>query len=107
MSYEVIVLAICTWYADAHQGKTMANGEPFDMHNYTCATWLYPLGTELIVKYGNNSVIVLVTDRCDKKTEIDLSYAAFYKICNPDLGRMQAQVIFRLSDQTAEWKSKF
>ena len=105
--FKIVFLAIATFYGEAHDGKTMANGEPFHSYDFTCATYLYPLGTYLSVDYGGQSVLVEVTDRCDNKTDIDLSYASFEKIANPDLGRMQVIVSFDYNEQTADWRSKY
>ena len=60
----------------------MANGNRFSDINYTCATWLYPLGTILRVDNRSNgkSILVVVTDRINRrfaKTRIDLSPIAF------------------------------
>jgi len=113
-SYKVVILAIATWYGEDHHGLPMSNGEPFNMHAMTCATWLYPIGTILTVEYVGDSVEVVVTDKCDNATEIDLSKAAFAKICDPDAGQLgpdgtgtRATVIFELEKQTEEWMEKY
>ena len=90
--HTYVMMAIATFYGSAHHGKYMANNERYDMHALTCATWLYPIGTKLKVSYGIDSVIVTVTDKCDDKTDIDLSYAAFKAICDPDAGRITVKV---------------
>ena len=43
----------------------MANGQRFDMHKLTAASWDFPLGTTLrVVNMKNgNSVVVTITDR--------------------------------------------
>jgi len=106
MEFKIVFLAIATWYGIRHEGMTMANGEPFHKEDFTCASYLYPLGTYLEVMHEGQSVLVEVTDRCDNKTDIDLSYAAFEKIANPDLGRIQVIVSFDYDEQTKDWKSK-
>ena len=107
MTKIITILSICTWYGEAHEGKTMANGEPFCMDCLTCATYLWPLGTQLEVEYKGNKVFVEVTDRCDDKTEIDLSKEAFNAICDLDKGRIEVAVTFRYEDQTKVWKDKY
>lgn len=89
------------WYGREHRGKLMANGEKFDEYKLTCATWFYPLGTELRVtnvKTGA-SVRVVVSDRgpswrlvYSKRRIIDLSYAAFAKIHPTYHGVVQVKV---------------
>lgn len=71
-----------TW---KHSKGVMANGMLFDENAYTCATWLYPLGTTIRVTNNANgkSVLAEVTDRIGKRfaqTRIDLSKAAFATI---------------------------
>lgn len=84
-----------SWYGREHRGKVTASGEKFDDREYTCATWFYPLGTDLVVtniKTGK-AVRVRVNDRGPswdlvfKKTRcIDLTHAAFKRIANPSEG---------------------
>jgi len=106
-STVIIILASVTFYSEAHHGKTMANGHPFDMTAMTAATYLYPLGTELVVKYGDKQVQVIVTDRCDELTDLDLSKASFAHIADLDTGRIQAEVIFDVNLQTNSWREKY
>jgi len=103
----IIILAVCTWYGADHQGKLMANGKPFDKTDFTCASYIYPLGTELTVRYGDKEVLVLVTDRCDALTEIDLSERAFEHICDLSTGRITVQVEFDIDKQTEEWRKEY
>ena len=68
-----------SWYGAAHQGRTMANGKPFNMHALTAAHRTYPFGTRLRVTYRGRSVVVTVTDRGPASSTgrcIDLSYGA-------------------------------
>jgi len=43
----------------------MANGQPFDRHKLTAASWYFPLGTKVRVVNVKNgeSVVVTITDR--------------------------------------------
>lgn len=78
-----------SFYAEAHQGRTMANGQPFDMWAMTTASNIYPLGAVLRVTSGKRSVVVTVSDRggFGKYNRIlDLSKGAFAKLANPRVG---------------------
>ena len=101
----IVFLSVATWYGDAHEGKTMANGQPFYKDDLTCATYLFDIGTELEVSYEGKSVFVVVTDRCDNKTDIDLSEAAFKAICPLEEGRIEVKVTYNYDDQLKlqEW----
>jgi len=59
------LLGIASWYGDAWQGRTMANGKRFDMRKLTAASWSLPLNSRaLIVNLDNGkSVVVDITDR--------------------------------------------
>lgn len=75
----------------------MANGETFDEHAYTCATWLYPFGATLRITnlQTDEEVVVVVTDRIGRRfaeTRIDLSKAAFAKIADLKLGLVKVKV---------------
>jgi rare lipoprotein A len=68
-----------SWYGQAHQGKTMANGQPFNMHAMTAAMWGVPFGAKFRVTRGDRSVVVTITDRGPARRlgrMIDLSQAA-------------------------------
>jgi len=56
-------LAQASWYGSWHHGKTMANGEPFDMHALTVASRTHDLGAKLVLSYEGAAVVVTVTDR--------------------------------------------
>ncbi|MFA6540116.1 MAG: septal ring lytic transglycosylase RlpA family protein [Bacteroidota bacterium] len=75
-SYE----GIASYYADDFHGKKTANGEEFDMHQFTAAHRSFPFGTKVRVTNLDNgkSVIVRVNDRGPFKLEriMDLSYGA-------------------------------
>lgn len=74
-------------------GELMANQKPYDPKLMTCAhgnihqrPYQYPLGTKLKVSYQYQiglwrSVIVEITDRHGGLTDIDLSFVAFYHLC--------------------------
>jgi rare lipoprotein A len=54
-----------SWYGVQRQGRKMANGQRFDRHKLTAASWYFPLGTTIRVVNVENgeSVIVTITDR--------------------------------------------
>lgn len=99
----IIVLASVTWYGDKHAGNLTASGEVFDPESFTCASYLYPLHTELTVKWGDKEVRVINLDRCDLKTDLDLSRRAFSHLEDLAIGRIQAQVIFDIGRQSQSW----
>jgi len=78
-----------SWY---YKAGTCADGSKFT-NDFTCATWLFPLGTHLMItNIGNKKVVfVKVTDRTARKysTRIDLSKKAFSRI-----GSLKKGVIF-------------
>lgn len=72
-----------SFYADAHHGRTMANGQPFNMHALTAASNTLPLGSRARVTAGKRSVLVTITDTGGFGKYgriIDLSKAAFAKL---------------------------
>lgn len=89
-----------SWYGDAYRGKVMANGEVYDPDALTCATWDWPLGTELVIRSVDTgrSVRVLVTDRGPARLwrfrdrVVDLSKAAFEEICPSSHGLTDVEV---------------
>ena len=54
-----------SWYGQNRQGRKMANGQRFDCHKLTAASWYFPFGTEIRVVNVKNgeSVVVTITDR--------------------------------------------
>ena len=87
-----------SWYGESHRGLPMANGQPFDPDRLTAASWVYPLGTKVLVTHDGQNVVVEITDRGPAKRlyrrgrKIDLSRAAFAKLANPDLGLIAVTV---------------
>ncbi len=70
--------ALASWYGPGFEGLPTAGGEPYDPWGYTAAHKTLPLGTELQVSYGGNSVMVTVNDRGPYvgDRELDLSQGA-------------------------------
>ena len=62
---KVSYVGTASWYGGQHQGRKMANGKRFDLHQLTAASWSFPLGTPVRVENLENgeSVIVTITDR--------------------------------------------
>ena len=87
-----------SWYGDEHRGQLMANGHRFNPDKLTAASWFYPLGTKVVVACDDRSVIVEITDRGPAKRlvregrTIDLSYAAFEKLADPDVGLIDVTI---------------
>lgn len=79
---KAVSYGVASWYGAQYQGRRTANGEIFDMYQYTAAHRSIPFGSKVRVTNLNNnrSVIVRVNDRGPfAKTEeriIDLSMAA-------------------------------
>lgn len=75
-------VGLASWYGRQHQGKIMANGEPFDSGALTAASRTLPLGSRIHVVnlHNGKSVNVRVTDRGPNKRLhrriLDLSQAA-------------------------------
>lgn len=93
---------LASWYGEAHRGKPIANGQPFDPDRLTAASWFYPLGTAVRVSLASEprrSVVVTVTDRGPARRlvragrVIDLSHAAFSQLADPDVGLVEVNVV--------------
>lgn len=94
---------LASWYGEAHRGKLMANGKPFNPDKMTAASWFYPLGTKVRVTVrhrtaGKRSVTVTITDRGPHERYvregriIDLGCAAFQRLASLDLGLIPVRV---------------
>ncbi|MFH1197271.1 MAG: septal ring lytic transglycosylase RlpA family protein [bacterium] len=74
------VEGIASYYADKYHGRRAANGELFNMYEFTAAHGEYPFGTIIrVVDLSNNkSVIIRINDRFPYHPDriIDLSYAS-------------------------------
>jgi len=75
---------VSSWYGPDFHGKLTANGEIYNMYDYTAANKIMPLGTIIKVTNLNNnkSVVVRINDRGPfvKERILDLSYVAGKKI---------------------------
>lgn len=86
-----------SWYGNELRGHLMANNQPFDPDQLTCASWNYNLGTYLkVINLDNNKfVIVQVTDRGPNKKLnriIDMSKNSFAAIADIKLGIINVKV---------------
>ena len=63
--FKTRYIGTASWYGAQHQGRKMANGQRFDRHKLTAASWYFPLGTKIRVVNVKNgeSVVVTITDR--------------------------------------------
>src|SRR5579863_7149228 len=63
--FKTQYIGTASWYGAQHQGRKMANGQRFDRHKLTAASWYFPLGTAIRVVNVKNgeSVVVTITDR--------------------------------------------
>ncbi|HEX5417037.1 MAG TPA: LysM peptidoglycan-binding domain-containing protein, partial [Chloroflexota bacterium] len=83
-----------TWYGAPFQGHEMASGLIYDMYDpTTTACNIYPMGTWIKVTNPANgrSVVVQVRDTGGFTHALDLSYAAFKLIADPDLMEIPVQ----------------
>jgi rare lipoprotein A len=64
-NYKSRYVGTVSWYGKQHQDRKMANGQRFDRHKLTAASWYFPLGTMIrVVNLENGeSVLVTITDR--------------------------------------------
>jgi len=97
-------IEIASYYADEFNGKRTANGETYDMYDYTAAHITYPFNT--IVRVTNlvndKSVIVRINDRKPDTNgrAIDLSLKAAHEL------RMISSGITKVKIEVLEWGSQ-
>jgi rare lipoprotein A len=98
---SVSMKGLASWYGEAHRGRLMANGEPFNPDKFTAASWFYPLGTRVRVTLQSRpeySIIVVITDRgparrfVRKGRIIDLAHGAFEQLAAAELGLIAVNV---------------
>lgn len=70
--------ALASWYGPGFAGKPTASGEIYDPNGLTAAHKTLPLGTEILVSYGDRTVPVTINDRgpFTGNRELDLSQGA-------------------------------
>jgi rare lipoprotein A len=83
-AYKKKFIGMASYYGSRFHGKKTANGERFDMYDYTAAHRTLPFNTRVRVKNleNNKSIIVRINDRGPyvKERIIDLSFNAAKKI---------------------------
>ncbi len=84
-----------SYYGYALAGNPTASGEPFDPERFTAAHKNLPLGTELLVERGGESVRVTVNDRGPYVAgrDLDLSLSAAREIGLTGPGEDQVDVV--------------
>ncbi|MBI4320642.1 MAG: LysM peptidoglycan-binding domain-containing protein [Chloroflexi bacterium] len=90
---------MATWYGPGFHGNVMANGQIYDMYDpTTTASNMYPFGTWLEVTNIANgrTVVVQVRDRGAFTHALDLSYAAFKELEDPQK-KMSIKVRFKVT----------
>ena len=86
---------VASYYGPGFAGNPTDSGEPFDPLEYTAARNSLPLGTELRVSHGDESVRVIVNDRGPSAPghDLDLSLAAAREIGLTGPGTAPVRVI--------------
>jgi LysM repeat protein len=89
---------LASWYGPGLEGKATASGVPYDPSGYTAASRTLPLGTKLLVSYGQRTVPVTVNDRGPLVAgrDLDLSQEATQALGLPKAG--VDEVDWRLAD---------
>lgn len=82
-----------TWYGapgEIPEGWPTASGQPFHRLALKAASNELKFGTRVKVSYHGKSVVVTVNDRGNfhRPVCLDLTFGAFRKIANPDLGNI-------------------
>ncbi len=95
------ISGICSYYGQKFHGRKTANGETFDMYDFTAAHKSLPFGTILEVENLSNSkkVTVRINDRGPfvRNRILDISYAAAKEIGMLQSGtaKIVGRIIFR------------
>lgn len=90
---------VASWYGKQHQGKTMANGKPFDMYGATIAHRDMAIGTavELENPATGEKAKAVVTDRGPfaSNRDVDLSYglAKRLSLAQQGVGNLRMRVL--------------
>jgi rare lipoprotein A len=89
---------VASFYGHSHEGRLMANGQPFNPHALSAASWFYPLGSWVTVTHGARTVRCQITDRGPARRlvrqgrTIDLSEAAFERIADKRSGLVTVKI---------------
>jgi rare lipoprotein A len=93
---------VASYYHDKYQGRLTASGEPFDNGALTAAHRTLPFGTRVRVAITKERfVVVTINDRGPfiKGREIDLSQAAFKKLCQLEAGLIKVRLTVLTSNK--------
>jgi rare lipoprotein A len=86
-----------SWYGGSFNGKLTANGETYDMYDFTCAHRTLPLGSWIRVTNLKNKrwTFLRVNDRGPMVPGriVDLSYAAAQKLGIEGLGKVRIEQV--------------
>lgn len=89
---------VASWYGHKFHGRKTANGEIYNMYDYTAAHRTLPFGTRLrlINEENNKSVIVRINDRGPVPVErdIDVSYKTAQTLGFVNQGLSRLKVIY-------------
>ena len=94
LAVVMAAMMTCSFYGEDFHGRETASGEVYNMHDLTAASPHLPFGTKLLLRKGDNSVIVTINDRGPfdfralaqgrlephPTRDIDLSKAAFAEL---------------------------
>ena len=87
-----------SWYGEKYRGRPMANGQAYNPDKPVIASWDYPFGTVLELKYNGKIVYGVVWDRgparklYHKGRKLDLSKSLFKELVgNTDQGIAKIQ----------------
>ncbi len=95
---SLVLKGVASWYGHPFHGRKTANGERYNMYEYTAAHKSLPFGSRLLVvnPVNNKSIIVRVNDRGPyiPGRIIDLSYVAAKDlgILGPGTGQVWIEV---------------
>jgi len=89
---------VASWYGNQYHGKKTANGETFNMYDYTAAHRSLPFGTrlKLINEVNNKEAVVRINDRgpVPLERDIDVSYKTAEDLDFLDVGLAKLKVIY-------------
>lgn len=101
MAKPLIVTGYASWYGHEYTGRTMANGQKFDHRVWSVASWDFPLGTLVHIRYKSASgqtrqAYARVTDRGPSRDltdrRFDFSHALFRHLESPKKGLIKVTV---------------
>ena len=89
---------VASWYGNPFHGRQTANGETYNMYDYTAAHRTLPFGTrlKLINEANNKEAIVRINDRgpVPLERDIDVSYKTAADLDFVDIGLARLRVIY-------------